>query len=119
MTIAELIEKKEEIAAKKKLLYDIETSVGTVTFKLPSIGQVTEAWDLNPRDGNKSLVYQCAVEPNLKNKELQKAFGAAEPFDVVEEIFMAGEVSRIAGQLLKLAGFGVEMAATIHKEIKN
>ncbi len=119
MTIAELIERKEEIAAKKKQLYDIETSVGTVTFKLPSISLVTEAWDLSPREGNKNLVYQCAVEPNLKNKELQKAFGCAEPFDIVEEIFMAGEVSKIAGQLLKLAGFGSDITATLHKEIKN
>lgn len=119
MTIAELIERKEEIAAKKKQLYDIETSVGVMTFKLPTIGLVTEAWDMNARDGNKNLVYQCAAEPNLKNKELQKAYGVAEPFDIVEEIFMAGEVSKIAGQLLKLAGFGSDITATIHKEIKN
>lgn len=49
-------------------------------------------------------------EPNLKDKELQDAFGCTSPMDIVEVIFKAGEIPQIAIECMKLAGYvgGVE-----------
>lgn len=122
VTIAELLAQREQIKARRHALYDIETSVGIITCSIPDAGLVSEAWDLsNNAEGNKYLVYQCVKEPNLKSEEVQKAFRNAgmEPFDVVDGIFQAGEISAIAGQLLKLAGFGGNITAKLHSKIKN
>jgi len=120
VTISELISRREELQTRKAELYDVETSIGTLVCRIPSAGLVSEAWDMkSTAEGNKYLVFQCVVEPNLKDKELQKAFKASEPFDVVTEIFLPGEVSKIAGHLLKLAGFEGNITSKIHSEVKN
>ncbi len=121
VTISELIGKKEEIRAKKKNLYDLETSLGDMTFKIPNAQLITESWDMQGTlEGNKYLIFECAVDPNLKDSELQRSFGCAEPLDIVEAIFQAGEISRIAGTLLTLANFKNEkIAHKLHREVKN
>ena len=50
------------------------------------------------------------IESVLKAKEVQEAFGCAEPIDVVEAIFKPGEIPQIAIECMKLAGYmgGVE-----------
>lgn len=35
ISVKELIEQKEKIEGNKKILYDIETSIGTITVKQP------------------------------------------------------------------------------------
>lgn len=119
VSINELIARREEIKARKAELYDIETSVGEIVCKVPSAALVAESWDMSSAEGNKNLVYQCCVEPNLKDKDLQSAFKCAEPFDVVDEIFLPGEVSKIAGQLLKIAGFTGNVTSKLHDKVKN
>lgn len=120
VTISELISQKEAIRTRKSALYDVETSVGDIVCKLPDAALVAESWDMTSNaEGNKNLVYQCCIEPNLKDRELHKAFGVAEPFDVVEAIFMPGEIAKIAGHLLKLAGFNGNVTSKLHDAIKN
>ena len=61
-------------------------------------------------EGDKYMCYECIKEPNLKDKELQEAFGCSSPMDIVEVIFKAGEIPQIAIECMKLAGYvgGVE-----------
>ena len=120
VSIAELIKKKGDIKAKKEALYDLETSVGTITCRVPDSALVAESWDMDSNsDGNKNLVFQCCVEPNLNDRELQEAYECSEPFDIVTAIFEAGEVAKIAGHLLKLAGFTGNVTSKLHTQIKN
>ena len=120
VSVKDLITKREKIKAAKQTLYDVETSIGTITCRVPSIELISEVWDMKDSgDGNKQLVFQCCVEPNLKDKDLLEAYDVAEPFDIVSEIFKAGEVAKLAGHLLKLAGFTDNITSRIHKEIKN
>lgn len=120
ISISELIAKRGDIKAAKAALYDLETSVGTITCRIPSADIVAESWDMqDTSDGNKNLVFHCCVEPNLRDKDLLEAYGCAEPFDIVTEIFQAGEVAKIAGHLLKLAGFNGNVTSKLHKKIKN
>ena len=120
VTINELISRREEIAAQKAELYDVETSIGEITCRLPSAALIAEAWDMrNNAEGNAYLILQCCVEPNLKDRELQKAFKVSEPIDAVTAIFLPGEVSKIAGHLLKLAGFERNITSKLHDAVKN
>ena len=113
ITIAELIKKRSDIQAKKEALYDLETSVGTITCSVPDAALVAEAWDMqDTSEGN------SCVEPNLHDRELQEAYNCVEPFDIVTEIFQAGEVAKIAGHLLKLAGFNSNVTSKLHQSVK-
>ena len=120
VTINELISKRDEIRAKKNNLYELETSIGTIVAKMPSSKIVADAWNLDDNmEGNQLLILECVVNPNLKDKELQRAYGCAEPLDIVAEIFEVGEISGIASELLKLAKFNGDIKSKIYKEVKN
>ena len=74
------------------------------------------------QDGRQSdieLIFETTVEPNLKDKDLQQAYGCQVPSDIVPLIFKAREIGAIAGAILRSAGFGNRIEATIHEEIKN
>lgn len=121
LTIEELIAQKETISAKKKALYDVETSIGTITVKLPSSKLLADAWNFSSSmEGNKYIVYECTITPDLKNKELQKAYGVVgDPMDIVPAIFQPGEITRIASAILDEAGYKDRIKLTLHNEIKN
>lgn len=120
VTINELIAKREAIKNKKNNLYDLETSIGTIVVKIPSGGTISDAWEIkNSFDGNKYLIYESVVEPNLKAPELQNAYECVEPIDIVSEIFTAGEINKIAGKILDLSGYGGKIVSKLHKEVKN
>jgi hypothetical protein len=74
------------------------------------------------RDGDSSrsdthMTYNCVVEPNLKDEQLQKGFGCAEPTEIVDLLFKAGEITAISGHCLDMAGFGTGVKA-LDGEIK-
>lgn len=57
------------------------------------------------------------VNPDLKNKELQKKFWTTNPMDLAEKLF-SGEVYQIAGEIVGISGLiADEMEA--EKEVKN
>ncbi|MCB5100715.1 hypothetical protein LGX04_09685, partial [Streptococcus mutans] len=63
------------------------------------------------------LVYNVMIEPNLKDKELQKEFGCVEPIDIVETLFSPGTISSIATQAMRLAGYSDD--AEVVESLKN
>lgn len=117
VSIAELLEKKEEIAARKKARYDLKTSIGTVTVKLPSRADVSEFMRLD--DADELLLLDCVVEPNLRDKKLLEGFGCIEPTDVVGKLFDAGEIPALSKKIMRLAGYGQDIEAELHAAAKN
>lgn len=117
ISIAELIEKKEAIEASKKAKYDIETSAGTMTVKLPSRAFILEA--MGVEDSDSYLIVNSVVEPDLKDSKLLKAYGCMEPTDIVDKIFEAGEVGAISTTILRLAGNKRNIRTEVHEEVKN
>lgn len=116
VTLKDLIAKKEQIKNKKnetKQLF-VSSLDGTITVQKPSRELCLEALDMDSQRGDTYLVYHCVIEPNLKDKELQDSFGCVEPIEIVEHIFEAGEVSSIAKELVKFAGYVDSV-----KEVKN
>lgn len=117
ISIKELIEKKEVIEAAKNAKYDLETSAGVMTVKLPTRADIMEALSLENPDSY--LIVNAVVEPNLKDSALLKAYGCLEPTDIPEKIFEAGEVNAISGKIMRLAGVSKNIHAEIHEEVKN
>ena len=120
VTISELIGKRDEIKSKKNNLYELETSIGDIVVKIPTTQIVSDAWEINDNmQSNQLLILESVINPNLKDRELQEAYGCAEPIDIVPALFQSGEISRIASTLLKLAGFNGDIKSKLYKEIKN
>lgn len=119
ITIKELITNREKIEQKKQNLFDLKTSIGTVTIKPPTLPLMLEITDLEKDISDKYLILQSVVEPDLKNKELQKAYGCMEPIDIVEKLFQPGEIFSISKKIMSCSGFGAEIEAKIHEKVKN
>jgi ABC-type enterochelin transport system substrate-binding protein len=117
VSIAELIEQKEKLALKKKQQYDITTSVGTLTIKLPTRAYVTDVKKLDNPD--ELLILECVKAPNLKDPELLKAYECMEPTDVVIKLFEPGEIPAISNKIIELAGYGKDIHAELNQEAKN
>lgn len=66
-------------------------------------------------DGNLILIGEAMISPDLKDKDLQKHFGAASPKDLADKLFNGGEVRKIAGEIMQLSGYG----NNTDEEIKN
>ena len=123
ITIASLLDRKEDIKKKvnsTKKLY-IESLGGEITIKEPSRELCAESLEmLHLGDASRAdahMTYNCVVEPNLKDTQLQKEFGCVEPTEIVDLLFKAGEVAAISGQCLSMAGFGTGVKQ-LDKEIK-
>ena len=63
-------------------------------------------------------IYSCCVEPALNDKELQDAYECKEPIDIVDKLFMIGEITSIAQILVDNAGFKDDYK-TVVKKAKN
>ena len=120
VSITDLIAKKDEIKAKKAAKYEIETSIGDIIVRLPTSGIIADAWNFNSSmEGNKYVVLECTVAPDLKNAELQKAYGIGDPMDIVSALFQPGEITRIASAILDKAGYKENIRLKLASEIKN
>nr|DAT74908.1 MAG TPA: tail assembly chaperone protein [Caudoviricetes sp.] len=109
LTLAELMKRKEQMlhAKKKKETQDlyIKSIDATITIEEPDAALCRDANDMEAGEGDKYMCYECIKEPNLKDRELQEAFGCTTPMDIVELIFKAGEIPQIAIECMKLAGY--------------
>ncbi len=119
VSIEELISKQEEIKQKKKELFDLTTSVGTITVKKVSPSLALEVSGMDGEDSDRYLVLNAVVSPDLKDSRLLKAYGCLEPTDILDKIFDHGEIVAISRKIMELSGFGKEIHSEVHKEAKN
>lgn len=108
LTLQDLIARAEQSKRGKKELRQlyVKSQDAIITIMKPDRQLVYEALDMeDSTEGDKYLVYNCVVEPDLKNPELHKAYGVVSPMDIVDEIFDPGEVANIAKEIVKLAGY--------------
>ena len=64
------------------------------------------------------IVVDGLVEPNVRDNELQKHFGAATPKDLVKILFRGAELTSLADKITELSGFSKSDTA-VEEEIKN
>lgn len=125
ITIADLLAKKEQLKNKKpktQTLY-VESLGGEIVIQEPDDSIAIEALEMTQDDEQKDLadpylVYNCVIEPNLKDPTLQSEFGCAEPTDIPKIVFKSGEIATIGGFALKLAGYGSGVRA-VDEKLKN
>lgn len=114
LTLAELLKRKEQMLESKKTKKEADLYVksidATITISEPDGALCRDANDMEAGEGDKYMCYECIVEPDLKSKEAQEAFGCTVPMDIVELVFAPGEIPQIAIECMKLAGYmgGVE-----------
>jgi len=108
ITIDELVRRKEQMLQSKKQkktkdLY-VKSLDGTINIEEPDAALARDAQEMEEK-GDAYIVYSCIIEPSLKSKQLQDAFGCVEPMEIVEKIFDVGEIPQIAVECIKLAGY--------------
>ena len=117
----DLIKKKQLIEDKKDKQIEIEVpETGTFLFRIPTLldYEDAEAYGKKRDNGyeeNKFLLHSCCLEPNLKDPELLEAFEVKNPIDIVDKLFMVGEVSSIATTLVQKAGFDKDSYKVVEK----
>lgn len=120
----ELIKKRDLINQKKNKEIEIEVpDTGTFLFRLPTLEDYedSEAYAKSRKKqilANNYLIHACCIEPNLRDEELLKEFECKEPVEIVDKIFMIGEITSIADTLVKKAGFDKDNIEVVDK-IKN
>lgn len=126
ITLKDIIAKKEQIINSKKERATIDLYIkslgGTITASAPDRDIIADSLEMSESDaaiGDMYVVYQCITEPSLKDMELQNTYGCVEPWEIVEKIFLPGEITTIAKELLELAGYGQNGVKKISDEVKN
>lgn len=125
LNIGDLIKEK----AKYKLGGENKTATlmmerlnANVIIEIPDVTLCMDAMNQNSDETGKKaddyLVYTIMQEPNLKDKELQKAYECDEPTDILEQIFTRGEIADIAAFALDAAGFKRGTVKVV-EELKN
>ena len=119
LTIAGLIDKKEKLAGGKKETKDVyvEQLDAIIKIEKPERSLILESLEMENSSADDFLIYNCIIEPNLKDNELQKNYGCVEPIDIIEKIFDLGSIKGIAEQALSMAGFDSKVTAV--DELKN
>ena len=109
ITLQELVRRKEQMleAKKKKKTQELYVASldGTITIEEPSAALARDAQEMDAGEGDVYMTYECVIDPPLKSKELQDAFGCREPMEIVEKIFDAGELPQIGVACMRLAGY--------------
>ena len=116
-TIQELIDKKLGIEEKRAKIYTVHSDEldMDISYKLATRTEVIQVQKMGAEDVDPYIIFNHVVEPDLSDKELQKAFGmtAVVPYKIVDKIFNRADVV-----MLSMAIIG-EKQPDITGEIKN
>lgn len=119
VSVADLIKRKEAREASKKARYDIKTSMGVFTIRKPSRAIFIESRDMENGDGDRYVILNSVVEPNLKDAKLQEVYECTEPTDIIDKLFDPGEVVSIAKAIMEVCGYGKDIPKKVHEDLKN
>lgn len=67
---------------------------------------------------NALIVVEGLVEPSMKDKELQKHFGAASPKELAILLFPGAELTDLSNKITELSGFS-QSDEDVEEEVKN
>lgn len=124
LTLTDLIKEKEKYQVKKDVTEElyIQRLDASITIRKPErslcLDTISMSRDKDQADqADVYMAYNIVVEPDLKDTELQKAYGCVEPTDIVEKIFDPGEIASISQAGLELSGY-ISSAKRV-KDLKN
>lgn len=64
-------------------------------------------------------VIEGVVEPSLKDKKLLEHFNAITPKELVDKLFLAGEITELYNTINELSGYDKDESKEVNEEIKN
>ncbi|MCS1392975.1 hypothetical protein NXZ77_15465 [Lysinibacillus boronitolerans] len=112
LTVTDLMKEKEKYQVKDDVTEDVlvERLGVEVVLRKPEKSLCVDTFkmgrdDTNDTDADEYMVYNTMVEPNLKDADLQKAYGCTLPTDIVAKIFEPGEIALLSEIAFELAGF--------------
>lgn len=119
LTLDDILKRKEFFENRKNevITLDIETLNCLVKVKKTDITLYNECMSMDSPEGDKRLIYECMVEPNLKNTELIEAFDCFTPLDIVEKIFDPLEIYSLTSAIIEVAGYN--SVSKVIEETKN
>lgn len=109
ITVEELIAQKEKLLKREKstAIVHIKSLDRDVKVEEPSAAALADIDDMEKDFANKYIVYECLVEPNIKDPAMREAFGnPAVAHDILDYILKKGEIERLSGVCASLAGYG-------------
>lgn len=125
LTVLDLLKEKEKYQIKQDVTEEVyvERLDADVVIRKPEKSLCTEVLSMSrdedtTDDADVYMVYNTLVEPNLKDSELQKAYGCVEPTEIVEKIFEPGEIAQLSQVALELAGYEKGTVRLV-KDLKN
>lgn len=122
VTLEDIIARKDQIINNRKgvvKLY-VKSLDGYITLAKPTKALFADSYEKEDGiESNIHLVYNSVIEPDLKNKEAQKAFGVHTPKELLQSLLSVGEIATIADQLAEASGFGGNAVRKITDDIKN
>ncbi len=121
LKLQDLINKAGEHRQSKNKTLEIyvKSFDGIFKMKKPSNALLLESLDIASEDaheGDIHLIYNSAIEPNLKSAELQESYGVARPVEIVDELFDLGEIKAVATILAESAGYGKDVARLVESK---
>lgn len=123
LTLEALIAKKDAALSRKKRTAElfVEGLGGTVTIQAPSPSLLADVFEMHDADGDRYLIYRSVVDPCLSDSGVMEAYGASDPMELMDKLFMPGEIARIAAECMKLAGYsaGSVTKADQAEKVKN
>ncbi|QEA00822.1 hypothetical protein D0439_20135 [Lysinibacillus fusiformis] len=112
LSVTDLIKEKEKYQVKDDVTetVKVERLDVEVVLRKPEKSLCVDTMKMardenNDTDADVYMVYNTMVEPNLKDAELQKAYGCTLPTDIVAKIFDPGEIEQLSSMALELAGY--------------
>lgn len=72
----------------------------------------------NTKKFNELIVVNCVIEPNFKDAEWIKELGVVDATAAMYKTLLAGEISQLAEEALKISGFDRDMDEEM-EEVKN
>lgn len=112
LTITDLLKQKDKLKKDKKVKKKAELYVeeldANIVIEEPDRALVVDSLEMSDDSAGSAdayMAYMVIVEPNLKDKELQKEYGCVEPTEIIDMLFSPGTITSIAKHALELAGY--------------
>lgn len=120
ITLKDILKRKDFFEKRKnetKELY-IKSLDANIVISKPTKELCIDVLDMeDTSEGDRYFIYEIIKEPNLHDTELHKEFNVKNPLDIIDKIFDPGEISGIAKEGLKFAGYTDGVMAV--EDIKN
>ena len=97
-------------------LADLLGGDGAVTIRALSFERIDEINRMHPSEVELHAILAAAKDPDFKNPELMRHFGAVTPIDLIKKILRPGEIQGLYLRISEHCGYGRTVVEDIKKK---